>query len=317
MSKISIDTPVVLILYKRPELTRLVFNRISQVKPRELFIIADGPKRENEEENCLRAREVVDSINWECEIKRNYSDINLGCRERVSSGLDWVFSQVEEAIILEDDCLPSVSFFYFCQELLRYYRDDKRVWVISGNNFQDGIERSDFSYFFSKYPLIWGWATWKRAWDEFDADLETWTDEFAMQIIRTVCEDSHEQEYRFQRFKDITQGRLDAWAPRWLFTCWANSGLSVIPKVNLVSNIGFGIQGTHTLDAKNKYANLKSHELNLINHPINHASMIYRDINADQYTYNHFFGGIKNKESRKLKNRIKRKVRRIVKLDEQ
>lgn len=301
----NLNTPIVLIIYKRPESTQLVFDKISEAKPTQLFVIADGPRVESESTLCEKARAILTQVDWPCDIKINYSDINLGCMQRVSSGLDWVFSQVESAIILEDDCLPNLSFFYFCQELLNYYQQDQRIWTISGNNFQDGIKRTDFSYFFSKYPLIWGWATWKRAWEHFDANLTSWSEEFALEIIQSVCEDEHEQQYRLHRFKDITQGRLDAWAPRWLFTCWANNGLSVIPEVNLVSNIGFGSQGTHTLNAKSKYANLKTYDLNVIRHP----NMIYRNLVADKYMYDHFFHGLKNKKSRRPLNRVSRKLK--------
>jgi len=145
----SLSTPVALLIFNRPDLTRIVFDAIAQVKPRQLFIVADGPRCPEEVIKCQQAREAVKKVEWECEVFTNFSDENLGCKHRISTGLDWVFSKVEEAIILEDDCLPTQSFFYFCQTLLEHYRHDTRVMHISGNNFQGGRKRTDYSYFLS------------------------------------------------------------------------------------------------------------------------------------------------------------------------
>ena len=169
-----LKTPVVFLIFRRPDLTARVFETIRQAQPAKLLIVADGARNEEEAILCQQTRTVTELIDWDCEVLRNYSDVNLGCRQRISSGITWAFEQVEEAIILEDDCLPHPSFFSYCQELLDYYREDKRIWCISGNNFQDGQLRGDGSYYFSNYPHCWGWASWQRAWQKYDRNLTNW-----------------------------------------------------------------------------------------------------------------------------------------------
>ena len=166
-----LKTPVVFLIFRRPDLTARVFEAIRQAQPAKLLIVADGDRNEEEAILCQQARAVTEQIDWDCEVLTNFSDTNLGCKRRVSSGLDWAFSQVEEAIILEDDCLPHPDFFHFCSELLTHYKDDTRIWNICGHNFQDAQWRGDGSYYFSRYADPWGWATWQRAWKHYDKDL--------------------------------------------------------------------------------------------------------------------------------------------------
>ncbi len=170
----SLETPVAFIIFKRHDLTERVFQAIREAKPKKLLVIADGPRFPEEAAKCQKTRDIIQQVDWDCEVLKNYSEVNLGCRQRISSGLDWVFSQVEEAIILEDDCVPAPSFFSFCQTLLDYYRDDNRIMVISGDNFQDGQSRTDYSYYFSRYNHCWGWATWHRAWQYWDFNKNKW-----------------------------------------------------------------------------------------------------------------------------------------------
>ena len=160
----NLKTPVAFIIFNRPSLTQIVFNTIRQAKPKQLFVIADGARFPEEKEKCQQARDIIRQVDWDCEVLANYSDVNLGCGKRISSGISWVFEHVEAAIILEDDCLPHLSFFRYCENLLDYYRDDERVMAIGGDNFQDGNKKTPYSYYFSKYPHVWGWATWRRAW---------------------------------------------------------------------------------------------------------------------------------------------------------
>jgi hypothetical protein len=159
-----VNTPIAFFIFNRPDTTARVFEAIRQAQPSKLLVVADGPRstRPGEAEKCAATRAIIDQVDWECEVLTNYSDVNLGCRHRVSSGLDWVFEQVEEAIILEDDCLPHPTFFRFCEELLEWYRHDHRIVAISGDNFQNGHQSGEFSYYFSRYVHIWGWATWRR-----------------------------------------------------------------------------------------------------------------------------------------------------------
>ena len=176
MTNWKLETPVAFLVFNRPHTTDKVFSEIAAANPRKLLIVADGPRPDQpgEAERCVAVRAIVDRVDWDCEVLTNYSDINLGCKARISSGLDWVFDTVEEAIVLEDDCLPHPSFFRFCEELLVKYRDDERIAQIGGVNFQSGRRRTNYSYYFSRYAHIWGWATWRRAWRHYDVALKAW-----------------------------------------------------------------------------------------------------------------------------------------------
>ena len=296
------ETPIVFLIFRRPDLTSKVFEAIRQAQPKQLLVVADGSCNESEVILCQQTRAVIESVDWDCEVLRNYADENLGCRKRVSSGLDWVFAQVEEAIILEDDCLPHPSFFKYCQDLLEYYREDERIWCISGDNFQDGQWRGDGNYYFSNYNHCWGWASWRRAWQNYDHNLTNWLKIRDNNYLRSILDCDLEVKYWQNIFEEIyTKGKPDSWAYPWTFTCWQNSGLTILPNVNLVSNIGFRGDGTHTL-RDSRLADLPSNDIGEIIHP----SFLIRDCIADRYTFGHIFGGqeISNLSIyyRKLKN---------------
>ncbi len=237
---------VVLIVFNRPEVTKTVFERIRQARPGCLMVIADGPRecRQGETDACRRVREIIEQVDWPCEVLKNYSDTNMGCGARVASGIDWVFRHVEQATILEDDCLPNPTFFSFCEELLERYRDEKQVMQISGSNFLFGRRATEESYYFSRYPLCWGWATWRRAWQHFDFEMQTW------KANRDGClaRFSHQSERTFWRdgWDRIAQRRLDTWDYQLALAFLSTDGLAVTPSTNLVSNIGFGSDATHT-----------------------------------------------------------------------
>lgn len=280
-------TPVAFLIFNRPDLTQKVFEVIRKAKPKTLLVVADGPRFSEEAEKCKAARAIVEQVDWDCKLLTNYSDANLGCRRRVSSGLDWVFSQVESAIILEDDCLPHPSFFAFCDTLLSRYWNDERVWVISGDNFQDGQWRGDGSYYFSRYNHCWGWATWRRAWKYYDGDLKGWADLKASELLSSIFEDPLECQYWSQIWETLyTKNQPDTWDYQWTFTCMSNGGLTILPNINLVSNIGFRTDGTHTRNESSQ-ANIPVADIGEIKHP----SFVIRDSVADLYTFNHVFGG--------------------------
>ena len=176
MTDWQLQTPVVLLIFNRPDTTERVFETIRQAKPPKLLVVADGPRADKpgEAEKCAAVRAILDRVDWDCQVIQNYADTNLGCRERVSSGLNWVFETVEEAIILEDDCLPHPTFFRFCEELLERYRHDDRIMTISGNNLQFGRPHTEDGYYFSRYTHIWGWASWRRAWRFYDLEMKAW-----------------------------------------------------------------------------------------------------------------------------------------------
>jgi len=300
-------TPIVLIIFNRPDLTAQVFETIRQVKPKKLLIIADGPRNKSEEVLCQQSRAVTESIDWDCEILRNYADENLGCRNRVSSGLDWVFQQVEEAIILEDDCLPSLEFFSFCQELLETYRNDTRIWSICGHNFQDGQWRGDGSYYFSHYPDPWGWATWKRSWQHYDGDLKDWPNFHDRHLLEEVFDNSFEIEHWTQILNSLYhQNKPDSWAYRWIFTCLKNNALSIWPNVNLVSNLGFREDSTHC-HQKSIFSNIAIQKINKIKHP----TFTIRDKNADSYYFLHRQSGQSMIDRRRWNKRLIAKIGRL------
>jgi hypothetical protein len=305
----SLNTTVIFIIFNRPDLTQIVFNSIRDAKPKQLFVVADGPRYPEEKAKCEQAREIIKQVDWDCQVQTNYSDINLGCRERISSGITWVFEQVEEAIILEDDCLPHSSFFRYCEELLDYYREDKRIWCISGDNFQEEQWRGDGSYYLSNYNHCWGWATWRRAWKNYDKKLSNWQTFRDSHYLENILDSELEVKYWYNIFEKLyTMGEPNSWAYPWTFTCWQNSGLTVLPNVNLVSNIGFRSDGTH-LKSESKLAHLPVKDIQEIRHP----SFVVRDKIADQYTFDNHFGGLEMKKADSLLGRIKKKLSPIKK----
>jgi len=239
---------VAFIVFNRPDVTARVFERIREARPERLFIIADGARvdRPDDVEKCAAVRALTDRIDWPCRVQRNYSEGNLGCRRRVASGLDWVFREVEEAIILEDDCLPDLSFFSFCAELLERHRNDSRVMCISGTNMQSGMVRTPYSYYYSVFPSIWGWATWRRAWEKYDVDMGLWPEAERAGTLQDAL--PHEACARkwTRRVQRVYDGKVDTWDCQWGFTCLKEGGLTCVPEVNLIDNIGFGSDATHT-----------------------------------------------------------------------
>ncbi|CAN6134390.1 hypothetical protein MCEKH37_01185 [Methylophilaceae bacterium] len=282
MNNEQLQTPVVFIIFNRPDTTLKVFNEIAKVKPKKLLVIADGPRigKPNEAENCKKTRDIINQIDWPCEVLRNYSEVNLGCKRRVSSGISWAFDQVEEAIFLEDDCLPDISFFYYCEELLGRYRYDESVGVISGDNFQFGKKRGDASYYFSKYVHIWGWASWRRAWQYYDVDIKSWPKYKANNLLDKVHVNKHEIKFWTDIMDSVHGGKIDTWDYQWVLAHWANDMKSIIPQVNLISNIGFGDQATHTKNV-NEFANMESKAMEF---PLIHSNSLCICKEADVFT---------------------------------
>ena len=276
-------TPIVLIIFRRPDKTLKVFEKIRQVKPSKLFVICDAPRTEkpDEYEKCEKSRAIIDTIDWDCEVIKNYADTNLGSFRRIPTGLDRVFDQVEEAIILEDDCLPDLSFFQFCEELLNYYRNDQRIIMISGNNFQLGYQKNQDSYYFSRYTHTWGWATWKRAWKHFDMEMSAWPEIRDQQLLRTILDSDRDVKYWTSILQDTYDSKIEAWDYRWTLSAWLQNGLTILPNVNLISNIGFGEGATHTASTKNPWLNLPTQAMNF---PLQHPEFIIRDRLADAFT---------------------------------
>ena len=308
----SLSTPVAFIIFNRPDTTAKVFEAIRQAKPQKLFVIADGPRidRPNEAEKCAESRAIIDRVDWECEVLTNYSDVNLGSKRRPSSGIDWVFSHVEEAIILEDDCLPAPSFFQFCQSLLEHYRHDDRISMIGGTNYQQGHSRTAYSYYFSKYTHIWGWATWRRAWKDYDVDIKTWPECKQNNLLRSAFHDTFEQKCWTQIFDKIYACEFDTcWDYQLMYTCFCQSRLMIEPDLNLVANIGFGVDATHTF-GDSPWSNMPTQDIWEINHP----QIITRNHEADFYTFNHHYGGNNMRQQDRLIPRIKNRIRPLKQL---
>jgi hypothetical protein len=274
-------TAVTLMIFNRPDTTLRVFEAIAQARPRKLLVIADGPRsdRPGEAERCAAARAVIDRVDWDCQVLTNFSDVNLGCRRRVASGLDWVFEQVEDSIVLEDDCLPHPDFFRFCDQLLDHYRVDARIMAIGGNNFFPDRSWSDGSYYFSRYCSIWGWATWRRAWSAYDIEMTSLPD--FLQRPHDYLADPAEARHWEVLFRATRDGLIDTWDYQWQFAVLRQHGLTIVPNVNLVSNIGFGPDATHTKDRSDRGAVVPLRPLP----PLRHPSIVARSKPADRLFY--------------------------------
>jgi len=308
----GLKAPVVLLIFNRPHLTEKVFQVIRQVAPKRLFVVADGPRNAQEVSLCEQTRSIVANIDWDCQVERNYAERNLGCRQRVSSGLDWVFAQTDRAIILEDDCLPNYSFFRFCDELLERYQDHERVMAINGNNHLRGRQVTPYSYYFSKYFHCWGWATWQRAWRYYDVTMKLWPEFRDGGYVEYISDSPYECRYWLHKFEQMYQGKIDTWDYPFMFACFSQSGLVATPRVNLVSNIGFGVQATHTHNPHSPLANMPTEELGEITHP----PFLARSLAADQFVFDHVFDGAKLRQQATLWGRwqqLKHRLGRLLK----
>jgi hypothetical protein len=269
----TLQTPVVLIIFRRPELTQQVFEQIAAAQPRQLFIIADGPRTPQEAERCAAARAVVEQIHWPCEVHRNYADANMGLRRRISSGLDWVFDHVERAIILEDDCVPHPTFFRFCEELLEHYAHDERVMAITGTNFgyQRRSHEAHDSYFFAHYPHTWGWATWRRAWAKYDVTMAAWHDPDKRRLIlgRSPW---WMRRYWANIYDAVDQGRINTWDYQWLLTHMLHDGLVATPYENLVTHIGVG-EGSSNFQRANTGDGVSFRPVKPVQFPLHHPEV--------------------------------------------
>lgn len=308
MAEYRFDTPIALIVFNRPDKIERLLNVIRHIQPTKLFVIADGPRadRPDDREKCEMTRSVIDKIDWPCEVVKRYADVNLGCGLNPSAGITWVFSQVEEAIILEDDCMPDLSFFPFCQELLERYRDDERVMHIAGSNYCTEDVQVANSYSFSRYTLSWGWATWKRAWQHYDFDLKLWDQLRDTTFLQDVLNgDQHDVKNWTKIFQTVYDSHQDCWDYQWKFTCWCQGGLGVLPRVNLISNIGYDAGASHTTLDNQPYINLPSQPMEF---PLRHPATITRNFQADCVIQNALFDWYP-----RLPDRVRRKLRKVLK----
>ena len=288
---------VAYIIFNRPQHTKETFAAIRSEKPEKLFIIADGPRADHatDAERCHQVREIVKEIDWPCDVYREYAQQNMGLKQRVSSGLDWVFRHVDRTVVLEDDCLPHPDFFLFCNELLDRYERDGRIWVVTGNNFQDGRIRGDFAYYFSKYNHCWGWATWRRAWQHYKGNLPFWPDWKNSVDFTKKMPDRIERRYWTDIFDRVWRNEIDSWAYPWTASVWYHDGLTATPNMNLVTNIGIGPHATHTLASKEQDG-VPTFPIGNLSHP----PMIQHDKKADRYVFDRHFGGANRRLLKRL-----------------
>ena len=303
----SFDVPVLLLTWRRPDTTRQVLDALRAVAPSKLYVASDGPRNESEAKAVQATRDLVcELVDWPCQLKRRFQSKNQGCQLGVSSAITWFFEKEEAGIVLEDDCVPHPDFFSYCCELLDRYRHDTRIWCISGDNFQDGTWHGEGSYYFSRYNHCWGWATWRRCWDLYSKHIEIWEYlKSSDSLQKTIFENPDERSYWMKIWTQLfNSGVPDSWAYRWALVCMVNQGLTALPNCNLVTNIGFGEQATHTIADINQS---ETRELRNLRHP----PFVYRESKADDFTFMYHFGWL---ERQSQKNPLLRAKARILSL---
>lgn len=309
----SFSTPILFLIFNRPEITQNVFDEIKKQKPKYLYVAADGARSNvvADMEKCRATRElVIEGVDWDCEVKTLFRDENLGCGIAVSQAITWFFDNVEQGIILEDDCLPHPSFFGYCATLLERYKGAEQVFGITGDNFQNGILRGNSSYYFSRYFHIWGWASWRRAWIHYDYGLQHLEKFNKSKIIYKIDKRKIFENYWISIFKKTANKEIDTWDYQLLFSLWNNNGLIVTPNVNLISNIGFGKEATHTTESS-IFEKMVTKDIGKLIHP----KRIQVDKKADRYVSDTAYNIRKRRKSTFMVfKRLIKKVLNVVKL---
>jgi len=280
--------PVLLIIFNRLDTTKKVFSEIRKYKPRKLFIAADGPRDQKEAVLCRTVREyILENIDWPCEYKTLFRQNNIGVKIAVSAAIDWFFDYNEMGIILEDDCVPSTSFFAFCEENLEKYKNNRNIMHISGNFFQTTKTSShDDDYYFSTIPHIWGWASWRRAWAKYDINMKSYKEFLNQKTLNNIFHDKKSQIIWKHLFDQVYLDHSQTWDFQWAYTLFYHGGLSINPNKNIVSNIGFSKEAENCKNENDKLANIKIDNLEF---PLRHPNQIIRDEAADTLTtYTHF-----------------------------
>jgi hypothetical protein len=297
----ALQTPVLLITYKRLDTTMRVLDRISAVRPVKLYIASNAPNPlsagDDVKVNTVR-NAIKEKINWPCKVVSLFRTEHLSAKHSISSAITWFFEQETEGIILEDDCLVDTSFFYFAQECLERYRNDERVMQIGASNFQQGRKWNESSFYFSRYNHIWGWASWKRAWQHFDLSLKSLDKQDFKRNVAEIFKRPQDKTYWSAMFDYVKSGNIDTWDYQWMFSMWAKKGSSIIPQVNLVENIGFGVDATNTLNPTKDILLLKA---GAVYFPLKHPEHVSIEENADAITSDTFFHISKSYRRRHLK----------------
>lgn len=298
----SLKTAVLFLVFKRLDTAKQVFESIKKAKPSRLYIASDGARKSilGEAEKVESVRDyIISAIDWDCEVKTLFRQENLGCKVAVSSAIDWFFQQEEMGIILEDDCLPSQSFFGYCEELLEKYKADLRVWNIAGYK-PSYLASDEYSYNFSKFTQIWGWATWADRWKHYDVTIAKYRENKNILDAYEFFSEEYQNISRKKTLDKILTSELDTcWDYQWNFTVRINNGLSIRPSVNLISNIGFGDDATHTFNNNTEVKNNVAGEMTL---PLLHPDFMMVHKDNDEYF------GSKNLDTRFI-SKVKRKIR--------
>ena len=300
-----LNTAVLFLVFNRPDVTAQVFEAIRQAEPARLYVAADGPRanKPGEAERCAEVRRIAAAVDWTCEVKTLFREENLGCKRAVSSAIDWFFANEEEGIVLEDDCLPHPSFFSFCVEMLDRYRHDQRIGQITGDNFQFGYRLNDDSYYFSRNSHIWGWASWRDRWQaDYDVDLKTWPKIKEEGRVYDLFYSAADRKKWTEIFEKVYSGKIDTWDYQLCYALLCSSRLTIIPNINLISNIGFGPGATHTINYE-KNANLP---VESISFPLKHPSLVMACRSLDDRYAKYI-----QSEALSMKEKLFRKVKRM------
>lgn len=269
MNNSVFNIPILFIVFNRADTTKKVFAKIKELQPKQLFIAADGPRKDvaSDVVNCIKVKEIIKDIDWECNCKHLFHEKNLGCRVAVSSSISWFFSQIDKGIILEDDCLPNNSFFSFMRNMLQKYQNVKQVFQVNGVNWLPNF-RSKNDYFFTKYPAIWGWATWKDRWMLYENEMSGLNSYINSGYYRSRITSSYERKYHENTFRKAI--KIDSWDYIWKYTIFKNNGICLTPRLNLIKNLGFGETSTHTTNIDSWQAKMSTFEMsNLLKQPKN------------------------------------------------
>ncbi|WP_115719140.1 nucleotide-diphospho-sugar transferase [Gallaecimonas mangrovi] len=269
----SFKTPVLFLVFNRLDTTQQVFQRIREIKPIQFYIACDGARenKSSEKKDIEKVRQyILENIDWHCEVKTLFREQNLGCKLAVSSAIDWFFENEEQGIILEDDCLPSKSFFYFCQENLEQYKNDLRIWHVAGYRYP-GLKKISKSYDFSRFTQVWGWASWRSRWKHYDVTLEKYKKHPNILRDLSFFEQKDANQSRADVLSRVVDGEINTWDYQWNFCVRINNGLAIRPSQNLVRNIGFNEQATHTFDEELSIVNNQELEIEF---PLSHPEFI-------------------------------------------
>ena len=284
------NTPILFLIFNRLDTSLRVFAEIKKQQPKYLYIAADGARThiEGEKQKCEEVKQqILGMIDWECELKTLFREENLGCGRAVSDAISWFFDKVEEGIILEDDCLPHSDFFKFTAELLDKHRNNPEISIISGSKVDRKKHNKD-SYYYSAYTHIWGWATWRRTWQLYTYDLDINNRDKLIERLNTLFKSNSHREFWMQIFDNMVEHKTDTWDYQLALQMILNGKLSIIPNTNLISNIGFGVDATHTADSNSRVAHISTNSI----YPLQHPTEIKRLRKADDYFYSRIVKGL-------------------------